>query len=57
MTRRRMICVLIGLSMSMSGCNGVPSRIVLPDGAHRVPVNQQLPVPPGGNLRLDGACP
>jgi len=57
MTRRWMICVLIELSMSMSGCNGVPSRLALPDGAHRVPVNQQPPVPPGASLSLDGACP
>ncbi len=57
MTRRWVMCVLIELSMSMSGCNGVPSRLVLPDGAHRVPANQQPPVPPGANWPLDGACP
>lgn len=57
MTRRWVMCMLIGLSMSMSGCNGVPSSLVLPDGAHRVPVNQQLPVPPGASVPLDGACP
>jgi hypothetical protein len=57
MTRRWVMCMLIGLSMSMSGCNGMPSSLVLPDGTHRVPVNQQLPVPPGASLSLDGACP
>ncbi|VWC93536.1 putative lipoprotein [Burkholderia contaminans] len=57
MTRRWMICVLIELSMSMSGCNGMPSRLALPDGAHRVPVNQQPPVPTGASLSVDGACP
>ena len=32
MTRRWMICVLIELSMSMSGCNGVPSGLRYPMG-------------------------
>ncbi|VWD62623.1 putative lipoprotein [Burkholderia contaminans] len=57
MTRRWMICVLIELSMSMSGCNSVPAGLALPDGAHRVPVNQQPPVPTGVSLSVDGACP
>ncbi|MBY8605985.1 MAG: hypothetical protein IOC39_15060 [Burkholderia sp.] len=52
-----MMFVLIELGILVSGCGDVPPKPVLPDGAHRVSVNQQTPVPPGSSAPLDGACP
>ncbi|CAG4895402.1 hypothetical protein R52603_01974 [Paraburkholderia saeva] len=38
--------VLTGcLAWSLSSCSSGPSKPVLPDGLHRVPVNRILPVP------------
>ncbi|WP_158683389.1 MULTISPECIES: hypothetical protein [unclassified Burkholderia] len=45
------------LIIALSGCGGVPAKPELPDGSHRVPVNQQTPIPPGKVAPSVGDCP
>jgi hypothetical protein len=39
------IVLTVCLAWSLAACSGGPSKPVLPDGLHRVPVNRVLPVP------------
>lgn len=37
--------LLLNFVILISGCSSSPSKPVLPDGSHRVPINRELPVP------------
>jgi len=44
------------LVIPIESCSGNPPKPVLPDGAHRVPVNRVPPVPPAPSVTsTDGA--
>lgn len=45
------------LIIVLSGCGSVPPKPELPDGSHRVPVNQQSPIPLGKVAPSVGDCP